>query len=194
MYDGTRFRAASRRICRDKYLDIICQFYVFVAFAAVAAAHTLHNFKFCDCINDSKFHAPTNVWTDTQIKKQSQRQRGECQNYNSIWNNFDRLINILCVCMSAFSLARSLVRLFVLFDIYHVNIQLHQSTHCRISMLQTWSLCFGHTYFQVNVNRRESEKSPMWCSIHRFSMWTQQSFFHQKVCDFHRDKFVPLAL
>lgn len=61
MYDGTRFRAASRRICRDKYLDIICQFYVFVAFAAVAAAHTLHNFKFCDCINDSKFHAPTNV-------------------------------------------------------------------------------------------------------------------------------------
>lgn len=57
--------------------------------------------------------------------------------------------------MSAFSLARSLVRLFVLFDIYHVNIQLHQSTHCRISMLQTWSLCFGHAYFQVNVNRRE---------------------------------------
>lgn len=30
--------AASRRICRDKYLDIICQFYVFVASAAVATA------------------------------------------------------------------------------------------------------------------------------------------------------------
>lgn len=73
--------------------------------------------------------------------------------FNSIWNSFDRLINTLCVFLCLF--AASLVRCVCFaFDIYHVNIQLHQSTHCRISMFQTWSLCYGHAHFQVNVNRR----------------------------------------
>lgn len=82
-------------------------------------------------------------------------------------------INILCVHTSLF--ARSLVcRVCFSFGIYHVNIILHRLSHCRISMFQTWSLCYSHAYFQANVNRRRRRRKSTSFSIHRFSMWTEK--------------------
>lgn len=96
-----------------------------------------------------------------------------------------------CLCSSV-SLAHSLVR--CVFGICHVNIKLHQSTHCRIFMFQTWSLC----YIAVHVFRSMSIK-PMWFWInflHRFSMRTKKKRFIEKfgfyfVC--HRHKFYSIG-
>lgn len=72
----------------------------------------------------------------------------EHRNYNSIWNSFNRSINTMCAFAFVFTF---IVFSFVLFLSY-VYIKLHKSTHCRISMFQTWSLCFCLARFQVNVN------------------------------------------
>lgn len=186
MYDDTRYRAASRRICRDKYLDIICQFYVVVAFAAAAAA--AHNFKFCDCINDSKFHVPTNVWTDTNKNgandKESVKITIQFGTVSIIWSTYCVSARVCMQCMSALSLALSLACSFVYrvcfsFDIYHVNIELQQSTHCRISMFQTWSLCCMAMHNFRSMSTEAAEKNT-------------DVIFDSSLCNVDEKKFFPL--
>lgn len=158
---------------------------LFVIFAAATATHSPQpNFKFYECMNDSKFHVSTNlcacVWADANEKKTNDNE--ECQNYNSNLKLFSIVWSTYCVsCSFARSLAHSVCLVCFLVDIYHVNIKLHQSTHCRISMFLRRH---GHYAIAMHIFFRSmSIKTEMWFSIYRFSMCGQSEkkvFFIEK--------------
>lgn len=184
MYDDTRYRAASRRICRDKYLDIICQFYVFVAFAAVAATaaamFTPHNFKFCDCINDSKFHVPTNVWTDANKNRANDNESVKIiiqfGTVSIVWSTY---------CMFAFSLALSftcsVVCLVRHLSCKHWITSVDTLSHFYVSdmVIMLWPCIFS------GQCQQKKEKTDVMFDSSLFNLNETKKFFPSKSLRFH---------